>query len=491
MTEERFDTVITNGRFVNHDSIIDGTLGVRGGRIAFVSTSRDAPPADEVIDARGRYVIPGLIDPHTHPGALRPFSDDIRSETRAAAAGGVTSWFATIKSTRMGYTYQPVTEPHEAISYLEACKAGIEIVEKESTIDVGFNLAIQCDRDAEEIPAIARQHGVTTYKFYVGYRGANDFAKRIGLPLAWDDGTLFIGFENIARIGGLAMIHAENNDVTRVLTARIRGPHRQDLAAWEDRSPDFAEAFHISTYSHFALVTGATLYIVHTSSGMGLRESAYWRARGAKVVNETVPHYFMLTKFDDPPGKMAKVNTPIRTKSDNEALWAGIRDGEIECIGSDHVPGTRAEQADRDLWDLMTGMAETEQILPLMLTEGVNAGRISIQKLVEVCSYRTAVRFGVYPKKGVLQPGSDADLVIVDLDRDERISIRNPKLWHSDADFSIWEGRRVTGLPVLTMIRGRTVMRDGEIGASGGGQYLRRTPADLPVATDGVYPRKL
>ncbi|MEA2622514.1 MAG: dihydropyrimidinase [Chloroflexota bacterium] len=487
MTNERpVDTIIHNAKIVSHDATIDGAIGIRDGRIAFVTDGQDLPHAGNLIDAGGKHVIPGVIDPHTHPGVIGSFADDIRTETRAAAAGGVTSWFATIKSTKMDRNWKAYHDPEDAISYLEACKTGVEIVESESLIDIGFNLAIQGDRDANEIPEIAAEFGVTSYKFYAGYRRANDFARSIGLPLPWDDGTLYIGFENIARIGGLAMLHAEHADVNRVLTDRIKPTGRQDLAAWEERSPDYSEAFHISQYSHFALVLGTTLYIVHTSSKMGLEESNIWRARGTSIVNETCPHYIILNKYSDPPGKWAKINTPIRLKSDNEALWQGLANGTVECMGSDHIPG----EGFPDMWGPgHARMASTEHVLPLMLSEGVNRGRLTMEQLVAVTSYNTARRFGVYPRKGAILPGSDADLVIVDLEREETISTSNPKAFHSIAPASIWEGREVKGFPILTMLRGRVIARDGEIVSEGGGEYLRRTPSKLEAATDRKYPR--
>lgn len=480
------DMLIRNAQIVSHDMTVRGAIGITGGKVEFVSTSPELPPGKETIDASGKYVIPGVIDPHTHPGVMQSFADDIRDETRGAAAGGVTSWFATIKSTTMGRSHKEIYEPEDAVSYLEACKEGVQIIESESHIDVGFNLAIMCDRDAHEVPAIAEEFGVTSYKFYAGYRSANRFARSIGLPLAWDDGTLYIGFENIARVGGLAMLHAENSEVARVLTDRLRETGRQDLAAWEERSPDYVEAFHISQYAHFALVLGTTLYFPHTSSKLGLEESDIWRARGANLVNETCPHYIVLNKYTDPPGKWAKINTPIRLKEDNDALWQGLADGRVECVGSDHVPGGGFP----DMWGPgHARMAGSEHILPLLLSEGVNKGRLSMEQLVKVTSYNTARRFGVFPQKGILQPGSDADLVIVDLDREETISTSHPFTWHSRAPATIYEGRRVQGYPVLTMLRGRTIAKGGQIIGEGGGKYLRRKRKDLPLATDGKYPR--
>lgn len=485
-TQGSVDTIIRNARIVSHDATLEGAIGIKDGKVEFVSTSPDLPPAATTIDAGGKHVIPGVIDPHTHPGVMQSFADDVRTETRAAAGGGVTTWFATIKSTKMDRSLKESHEAEDAISYLEACPVAIDIVESESLIDVGFNLAVMSDRDSKEIPEIAERFGVTSYKFYAGYRNASPFAKSIGLPVAWDDGTLYLGFESIARIGGLAMLHAENADVNRVLTERIRATGRQDLAAWEERSPDYSEAFHISQYAHYALVLGCALYIVHTSSALGLEESNIWRARGARIVNETCPHYIILDKYADPPGKWAKINTPIRLKSDNDALWQGLAAGTVECIGSDHVPGPGFP----DMWGPgHARMAQTEHILPLMLSEGVNGGRLTMEQLVAVTSYNTARRFGAFPRKGALLPGSDADLVIVDLDREETISTSNPMTWHSHAPATIWEGRRVRGYPVLTMLRGRVIVDEGRIVVDAGGEYVRRVPVKGVPATEVTYPR--
>ena len=478
-TVPRVDTLFKNAQIVMPDGIISGSVAVKGEKIAAVCDGELLSDEDarEVIDVEGKHLFPGIIDPHTHPGSGKSFAEDIIAETQVAATGGVTTIFGTIKCTRMDRNWKDIAEPEDVISYLDAFPVAKEIVDTESTIDMGFTFAIMSDEQSNEIPEVAKECGVTTYKFYVGYRSpihyaTPDFCAKIGLPLEWDDGTMLLGFEQIAKIGGLALIHAENQDLVRITHARAMASGR-DLAAWARHSPGWAEASHIATYAHLALVTDCTLYVVHTCSQAGLEEACAARDRGIKVVSEVLPHYLTIDVNDSFPGVLAIINTPIQHAEDQEALWQGIEDGVVECMGSDHVSGALKGDFDpNNIWARTPriGISSTQLILPLMISEGHYGRGIPLERLVEMCCYNNARRFGVYPRKGIIQEGSDADLVIVDVNLKKTVRVEDWPMQSSD--FCIYEGRELTGWPTLTMLRGKVVAKDGKITAAGTGQYL-------------------
>ena len=471
--EKLIETVVKNGKIVTAEGIITGSgIGIDKEKIVAIANENELPPAKRVIDAQGNYIMPGVLDPHTHPGPYRPFDQDIASESKSAAAGGVTSKLGIMKVTRMGQKFKEISEPKDVVPFAKVFPLARKIVDELSTIDVGFTLAVQSDQHAAEIPQFARASGVTSFKFYVGYKDATKWTAMIGLPTTWDDGTLYYGMESIAKIGGVACFHAENNMINRILTERVMKSGKKNLAAWEDRSPDFAEAYDINRVAYLARLLGTRIYPVHVSSGMGLDECKRAKDLGTNLIAETCPHYLMVSKFADPPGELAKVNTPVRDKKNHEALWKGVQNGDIDCIGSDHVPCYRRNiYVKGDIWKSKAGFPSIALILPLMLSEGVNKGRISFPRLVEIMCKNTAKTFGLYPKKGAIQVGSDADLVVVDLRKEDRVSY---KKLHSDSDVSIYEGKLVKGWPILTMLRGEIIYKDGKIIGKPRGRYLAR-----------------
>ena len=469
------DLVVKNGRVVGPAKTLEkGWIAIEKGKIVAVGQLADPPESKEVIDAGGNYVIPGIIDPHTHPGVDRSFYHDIKSESKSAAAGGVTTFLGTVKSTRMTRKFTKFAKPSQVVSYHEVFPEATDIINNHSFVNVGFNFAVFCDLHAAEVESYVKDLGVTTFKFYHGYKDATDFAKRIGLPTAWDDGTLYYGLEQIGRVGALALFHAENNQITRILTQRLTDLGRKDLAAWEERSPDWCEAVDIVKFASLAKLTKTRLYVVHTSSKLGLEESNRQRSDGLDIINETCPHYMVLNKEKDAQhGVLAKVNVPIRGEEDNEALWEGFANGTVQCFGSDHIPRQQKKTySPGNIWDCLAGFPGIETQLPVVLSEGVNKGRVSIERMVEVMSTNNAKVFNLYPQKGIIAPGSDADLVIVDIKKKK--ILKNEDL-HTWGDYTVYEGREIKGWPITTMVNGRVVYQDGRFIGKPSGRYLFRT----------------
>lgn len=257
------------------------------------------------------------------------------------------------------------------------------------------------------------------------------------------------------------------------------------IKTWTQRSQDFAEAEHVRRYGYFSKVTKAPFYVLHLSSKEGLESCIRVKDEVPGTIVETCPHYLTLTAEDDYPGLLGKVNPPIRWREDAEALWEGVASGAIDTIGTDHVVSSRHEKLVKgdtsdhvtdpavDVWATGSGFTGLHTELPVMFTEGVTKGRISLERLVEICCTTPAKVSGLFPRKGVIQVGSDADLVLVD-SRTVR-TVKAEELLTS-CDFTVFEGRELTGWPTLTLLRGLVLFRDGKIVAEPGvGRYVPRS----------------
>ena len=469
------DAVIRNVQVVTPSGILrDAGVAIDQGRIAAIGEEARLPPARKTIDGGGNHLLPGVIDPHTHPGPYRPFEDDVASETRSAAAGGVTTMVGIVKSTRLGQPYKKYVDPEDVVSFAEVFPRARDIINDRAFVDMALTFAIVSDDHAREIPLYAEECGVTSFKFYLGYAKATRWSSRIGLPTTWDDGTLFLGLEAVAKVGGVAPFHAENRQVVRILQERVKAAGKKDLAAWEEASPDFLEAVDILKVGFFAKHLGCHVYAVHLNSAMGLEMVKKVRAEGANMTAEVCTQYLTISKNDWPfPGAMAVNHPPIRDEANADALWAGLAAGDIQCVGTDHVPGFRDELVnEEDVWQSASGMTGSATLLPLLLSEGVNKGRLTIERVAQVTSENVAKALHLYPRKGAVQVGSDADLILVDLS--EKRTVRGEDL-HTASDFCVFEGRELTGWPVMTMLRGQVVMEKGDMVGEPSGQYLHRS----------------
>ena len=292
-----------------------------------------------------------------------------------------------------------------------------------------------------------------------------------------DDGVLWLGFKEIATLGypARAIVHCENREIIDRIEPALKATGRQDTAVWAEAHPGFCETLDAEKATSLARITGAPLYIVHIANADTVDLVARAKAEGVDVIGETCPHYLTLTQ-DAPLGPLGKVNPPLRDETSQVRLWQGINEGTISCLGSDHCSTTR--ELKKDMWQPMQGMPGMDALLPVMLSEGVNKGRITLEKLVEVCCENNARVFGLYPKKGTLQVGSDADIVIVDLDKKTTFSALNAH--YTFADYTPYEGREVRGWPILTMLRGKIIVQGGELKSQPGvGRYLPRALGSL------------
>jgi dihydropyrimidinase/dihydroorotase len=466
------DLVFKNGHVVTPGGTLAGGVAVADGKIVAVAEDEFLPPGKREIDLAGRHLLPGVIDPEVHLGSHRPLADDFQSETRAAAAGGVTTWGMQLTSLFITGGADSVKGPGDIPGFTKAMEAFYE-ASRSSLVDFFLTPIVSTEEHVGEIPYLAREHGITSFKIHLQMQGP---WKPAWPHYAFDDGTVYAAFEAVARLGppAIALLHCENWEIARVLENRLKAAGRTDMGAWEDRSPWITEAGHARTYLYYARALGCPIYIVHATTKETLAEIDKAKAEGAVVYSEIGPHYLVLDK------EAWKINVPLRDRSTHEILWRALAAGAIDCIGSDHVAHTRTRESMEtgSVWTTISGFpSRVEGMLPMLLSEGVNKGRITMERLAQVASENPARIFGLYPKKGAILPGSDADLVVIDLQR--RATITKDRL-HTVTPWSIYEGWEVTGWPVMTVVRGRIVMEwpAGEararINEARTGQYQRR-----------------
>jgi dihydroorotase (multifunctional complex type) len=459
------DLVIQGGKVVFPEGVRQADIASSGGQITAIAAPGSLNGAKETIDATGLHVFPGIIDPHVHLQTFQnPFDMNVLTESRNAAIGGVTTMIPML-----------LNREDASVSFLKYFPWAKESVEKYSLIDSAFSAVIGTTQQIEELPQFANECGVLTYKFYMAY--TQDEASVFGI-LAVDDAQFLHGLEQVRKIGApaRAMVHAENMSIIHNLKAKHIADGRRDLRAWTDARPDVAEEEATRRAIWYTKQTQSRLYIVHMTIGRGVEWVRQAKAEGVDVVAETCPHYLVLTKDDDEKvGRLAKVNPPLRDATSSELLWGGLRDGTVTCLGSDHSTIVRLEDKLKDsIWDAVPGFPGMGMLLPIMLNEGYHKGRISLEQLARVLCRNNAEIYGIYPKKGAIQVGSDADFALVDIDAERVVT---PEYMQSHANWGLYDRWKLKGWPVRTIVRGVTVMEDGRIVAhEKHGRYIPRYP---------------
>ena len=340
-------------------------------------------------------------------------------------------------------------------------------VSAESVVDMIFHAIIVREAQIDEIPRLSAEFGVRSFKTFMAYKGREISPSGIQ---GMGDQQIFSVFQRVREIpGGVAIVHCENMEIIELHQEPFRAAGRQDTAAWSDARPVFGELEAIRRMCQFAEAVGIQLLVPHMGVGRGsefLRQKAWGPGR---VATESCPHYLAFDKETD-RGVQGKVNPPLRSRDHVEALWERLTDGTVDVMGSDHCPYTKAAKGD-DLWAARAGItAGSAMILPVLLTEGVNRGRLTMSDVVRLTSYHAARLFGLYPRKGAIEVGSDADLVIVDTEREVKVDVQ---ALHSVADFSPYAGYVARGWAATTIAGGDVVYDAGEIVAGRArGRYL-------------------
>ena len=456
------DLIVAGGRVVHPTlGLIEADIAIADGRIAAIAAPGHAGTAAAMLDARHLVVMPAALDVHLHLGHGNDISRprvalDADRETAAAAHGGIATMIP----------YLMASEPFEKIfdEVVATTEAG-------ARIDFSYHFIISTPEQLAGVPRYITEQGVPTFKFFMNNRGGE--GKRLGLPDI-DDGAFFKLFELAAQHGGMVCPHPENIEIAWVLrdrTMRADPEGRGGLAAWNATRPPFVEAEAVQRAGFLARVTGAPVYIVHTSSAEALRSAELQRASGARVWIETCPHYLTHDVTWD-GGVVAKINPPLREAADREALWGGLISGAIDTVATDHVHrGIDAKTG--TIWQASPGCPGMETMLPVLLSEGHHKRGLSLSRIAELVSANPAKAMGLGACKGALAPGFDADLAFLDINGETRVENASVA---SSAGYSIYDGWRLKGSVRHTMARGRLVLRDGVLddSAVGQGRFLRR-----------------
>jgi dihydroorotase len=462
----KYDLIIKGGILVNPlDSGADvvADVGIRRGKIACLAGDLAPSQGEDVYDAAGLYVLPGIIDAHVHfrdPGLTH--KEDFASGSAAAAYGGLTM-----------VADMPNTVPATAGVRDFREKAGI--AGGKSYIDFGLFAAMTGD-NVGELEGLAGE-GVLGFKVFLG--------SSVGGLAAPGPGSLLEGMGKTGSLGLRIAFHAEDNELNGYFTGICRAAGADDPALLAGARPAVSEAASIARVLLFSEYTGTPVHICHVSSKLGVDLIRRAKGRGIPVSAETCPQYLFLDEGDYRRlGTRMKVYPPIRGAEDREALWRGLGDGAIDMIATDHAPHT-AEEKDRSLWEALSGIMGVETSVPLLLT-AVNQGRLSLNDYARLASAAPARIWGLYPQKGSFALNTDADFTIVDMNRAG--VIRNGDL-HSKNNSSPFEGFRTLGSPRAAIVRGRIVMKDGVLlGNAGYGRLVRPAPPAGRVDPAGRRP---
>ena len=468
------------------DLLIYGALGVvipkagvlqldiliENGKIKDLRKDSTNVNASARVNASGRYIIPGVIDPHSHYGVFTPIEKAARTESKSAAVGGITS---VIRMLRLDGSYRKLGD-----QFLMSTK--------NHYIDYSIHASILTEEQAKEIPFLTNDMNISSFKIYMnlgnGYNrilmdldpGNTELKER---EVNMNDSLIDNILKSCSQENSTVIIHAEDPAICADSTSKqklldVSNKKESYLQKWSDSRPPISESVSVSIIANLGRKYNSRLYFAHVGSTVALDAIIREKERGNLVTYvETCPHY--LTHTTDFNSIKGKVVPPLRSKLDLKSMWYGLRNGIIDTVGTDHVANTMSlKQGKGDLWTALSGFPGMGTMLPVLLSEGVNKDRITLERLVEVTSYSTARIFDVYPSKGTIMNGSDADLTIIDLEMEKIVT---PDLLLSSSDYTIYDGWKLTGWPVTTIVRGTIVMNEGSVDEKtlGHGKLIRRS----------------
>lgn len=454
------DILIRGGTLVSAEGRQRADVLCRDGRVAAVGIDLEVAPATRIIDAGGCFVMPGGVDPHTHmqlPMMGTVVADDFYTGTLAAAAGGTT-------------TILDFVGPEKNQSPLEALAVWQQWAAK-SVIDYGFHMTVSWwgPRFSEEMGTLVREHGISSFKFFLAYKG--------GLMLPDED--LIAGFLRCRELRALPQVHAENGDLIAYLQAKLLAEGMRSPLGHALSRPSQCEGEATGRAIAMAEIVDVPLYVVHVSAAEAVHAIAEAQARGVKVIGETLPGFLAIddsvyrsNDFDFAAGHV--MSPPYRPKPHQEILWNGLRSGTLSTTGTDHCCFSKAQKrlGQEKFTKIPNGCGGVEERLHVLWHFGVNAGRISPEQFVAMTSTNAAKTFGLWPRKGHLNVGADADVIVLDPARTKTLSAATQR---QNTDFSVWEGTQVQGVILHTLSRGAHLWDDGRLTADAGrGQYCER-----------------
>ena len=455
------DTIIRNGKIVTDSHVYEAEIGIQEGKITNIARNI-SESANKEIDASGKLVMPGLIDGHTHmemPFMGTVSNDDFEVGTTAAVCGGVT--------TVVDFALQPRGD-----NILNTYQQWRKKADPKVTTDYALHMIIR-DYNEESVKQIKQliDEGVMSFKLFMAYSG----------ELMLNDFEIFNIMNEVGKHGGMVGMHCENGHMIECLASRFLSEGKIQAEYHAKSRPHIVEAEAVNRAISIAAVAKSPMYVVHMSTGLARDEIADGRRKGLPVYSETCPHYLTFTDemYKRPDGNHYIMSPPLRFDEDRTKMWQGLAEGLIQTVASDHVCFSAAQKAQEDFTKVPNGVIGTEVILAV-LYDGVRKGLLPLPRLAAVGSYNPAKLFGLFPQKGVIAVGSDADLVIFDPEKRQRLSVDN---LHSNIEYSIYEDVTVTGYPVMTFSRGEMVHQDGQFtGKKGSGKFTpgKRLPEGRP-----------
>ncbi len=455
--------LIKNGEIVTPSERYIADILCENETITHIDTGIKAPPGAEVIDAKGKYVFPGFIDPHVH--IYLPFmgtfaKDTYETASQAALIGGTT-------------TLIEMCAPSRSEDTLKGFELWMKQAVGRSACDFTFHMSVtKFDDNTEKQLREIVKRGISSFKVYLAYKGA----------FGVDDMELFRTLKLAKELGVIVTAHCENETLIAALQKDLLAAGKTDPGQHHESRPPRVEAEGVNHLMTFAELTGAETYIVHLSCKEALDQAIAARQRGVRVSVETLIQYLTLDKSyaEKPKFEGAKyvMSPPLRDKSNQRVLWNGLRDGLIQTVATDHCPfdfKTKKAMGKNDFTKIPNGIPSLEDRINVLYTYGVKTGKIDLHTFVNCASTQAAKTFDLFPRKGTIQIGADADLVVYDPKYRGKISA---KTHHINVDYSVFEGWKIEGRPSVVTVRGEVAVRDGKfVGKIGRGKFLQRKPS--------------
>jgi dihydropyrimidinase len=454
--------LIKNGEIITASERYVADIWCEDETITRIDRDIKPPKGAEVIDAKGKFVFPGFIDPHVHiylPFMGTASKDDYETGSRAALAGGTT-------------TLIEMCCPSRKDDALESFELWMSKAVGKSACDFTFHMGVtKFDENTEMQLREIVKRGISSFKVFLAYKGA----------FGVDDTELYRTLKLAKELGVIVTAHCENETLVAERCMELLAAGKTGTGQHHESRPPSVEAEGVHHLMTFAEQTGVATYIVHLSCREALNEAITARQRGVRVAVETLIQYLTLDKsYAELPkfeGAKYVMSPPLRDKRNQEVLWNGLRDGFIQTVATDHAPfdfNKQKAMGKDDFTKIPNGIPSLEERIKLLYTYGVKTGKIDIHTFVNTASTQVAKLFGLFPRKGTIQPGADADLVVFDPDYRGRISVKSQ---HMNVDYSAFEGWKIEGRPSIVTVRGKVAARDGKfVGKIGRGKFLKRKP---------------
>ena len=458
-----YDTIITDSHIILPHVMIDRNILIDEGKI--VGFTNDTPVCDHKINGNGLISIPGPIDTHVHYGVYSPIDKAARTESHAAAIGGITTMMRML---RLGSSFQNTLQEQ------------LDAASKYHYVDYTIHASIFNQQQIDEMQ-FCIDKGITSFKIYMNLGGEVGHvymdmppysSELIAAQVDVNDNIVKETVKKAASLSCPVLVHAEDYESCACGIKTAKEKKQDGLSAWsESHSPEF-EAKAIKTVCKYGRDFGCVIYFVHIGSQRALEQIKEEQELGTKIFVETCPHYLTLS-YEKQGGYLAKVMPPIRTEKDNKAVWDALSNNLIDTIGTDHVANQlKLKLGGNDVWGALAGFPGIGTVIPILLSEGVNKNRITLEQFVKFTSQNAAQIFGMYPKKGMIEKNSDADITMIDLKKENKVS---NDLFGGFSDYIVYEGRSLRGWPVKTIVRGELVAEDFEvIGKIGHGKLVSR-----------------